>query len=485
MKKQMELFEDGGLADEGGTVDPVSGNDVPSGSTQEEVRDDIPAQLSEGEFVLPADVVRYHGLEKIMQLRDEAKRGLQKMEDMGQMGNAEEAVLDDDVPFSIDDLDMEDDGVLEYNQGGIVPAQGFTGIQQSVPSAYTNYQPQYVPYQVPQAPTAYTPPQQQAVPMQQAPQELPTFQQFVQPPEGTSPENREYVNPETGERRMFTFIGGQPTVEIPAGFIPASQYTGPEATPTSATVGTVGTATVAGDSSREDRESEQARIEEERFGPGAGRLGIGGDIYGISFDDVGFMDSRGMLMSMAITGRIPEDMEDTVTVNIKRDDTSFSITGKQFNQLKESIEKTGANSDETKNTFNLLQAEAQQREKEEVMEQAREEGSEAYKERAGAAAEAQRQAELAKREAAIAAEQQRAREAAAERARQDAAMAEAERRQAAEDRAAERAARSSADVQRAVQSFTERTGISRAYGGRAKGGYIDKQMEKSGLTPKK
>ena len=45
MAKQMDMFDDGGLMDEGGTVDPVSGNDVPPGSTQEEVRDDIPAQL--------------------------------------------------------------------------------------------------------------------------------------------------------------------------------------------------------------------------------------------------------------------------------------------------------------------------------------------------------------------------------------------------------------------------------------------------------
>ena len=76
MAKQMELFEDGGLRQEGGTVDPVSGNDVPPGSMQEEVRDDIPAQLSEGEFVFPADVVRYIGLEKLMQMRQEAKQGL-------------------------------------------------------------------------------------------------------------------------------------------------------------------------------------------------------------------------------------------------------------------------------------------------------------------------------------------------------------------------------------------------------------------------
>tara|TARA_R100001460_G_scaffold10204_2_gene24121 strand:- start:172 stop:408 length:237 start_codon:yes stop_codon:yes gene_type:complete len=76
MAKQMELFEDGGLKDEGGTVDPVSGNDVPPGSTKEEVRDDIPAQLSEGEFVFPADVVRFIGLEKLMKIRQRAKAGL-------------------------------------------------------------------------------------------------------------------------------------------------------------------------------------------------------------------------------------------------------------------------------------------------------------------------------------------------------------------------------------------------------------------------
>ena len=129
MAKQMEMFETGGLMDEGGTVDPVSGNAVPPGSTQEEVRDDIPAQLSEGEFVFPADVVRYFGLEKLMQMRQEAKMGLQRMEDMGQMGNSEEAIMPDNLPFNIDDLDMEDE--LEMQTGGLVP-----GMQASVPPMY-------------------------------------------------------------------------------------------------------------------------------------------------------------------------------------------------------------------------------------------------------------------------------------------------------------------------------------------------------------
>lgn len=149
MAKQMDMFDDGGLMDEGGTVDPVSGNDVPPGSTQEEVRDDIPAQLSEGEFVFPADVVRYFGLEKLMEMRQEAKMGLQRMEDMGQMGNSEEATMPDNLPFTLDDLEMEDDAVgmaqggmpTPEDKSGIVEYMGqkaFVGDVTSIPKGYEN-----------------------------------------------------------------------------------------------------------------------------------------------------------------------------------------------------------------------------------------------------------------------------------------------------------------------------------------------------------
>lgn len=262
----MELFDDGGLADEGGTVDPVSGNDVPVGSTQKEVRDDIPAQLSEGEFVLPADVVRYYGLEKIMQMRDEAKAGLARMEAMGQMGNADEAILDDDVPFSIDDLDMEE--VQEYNVGGVVQPQGFTGVGGYQQSQFANYQPQFTSYQAPQLTGAYTPPAQQAVPTapQMAQGQVPTFESFIQPTEGMAPENREYINPQTGEKRTFTFISGNPTVAIPQGFIPVSQYTAPEVTEATKVTPTVGQTTTQDDSgsSEEQRKADaeqRVRIE--------------------------------------------------------------------------------------------------------------------------------------------------------------------------------------------------------------------------------
>ena len=104
MKDQMELFDEGGLRDEGGQVEPKSGNKVPSGSLKEEVADDIPVMMSEGEFVFPADVVRYIGLETLMKMRQDAKRGLKMMEEMGQMGNSEEATIPDDIPFEMADL---------------------------------------------------------------------------------------------------------------------------------------------------------------------------------------------------------------------------------------------------------------------------------------------------------------------------------------------------------------------------------------------
>lgn len=108
-KQTRKLLEEGGMLQEGGTVDEVSGNEVPVGSLKEEVRDDIPAQLSEGEFVFPADVVRFIGLERLMKLRQEAKDGLAKMEAMGQMGNADEATEEDTGEFEteIDDIMAE------------------------------------------------------------------------------------------------------------------------------------------------------------------------------------------------------------------------------------------------------------------------------------------------------------------------------------------------------------------------------------------
>ena len=121
MDGQMELFNEGGLRDEGGQIEPESGNKVPSGSLKEEVADDIPVMMSEGEFVFPADVVRFIGLNTLMKMRQDAKQGLKMMEEMGQMGNSEEATIPDDIPFEMADLIVvSGDAPKKMQSGGLL-----------------------------------------------------------------------------------------------------------------------------------------------------------------------------------------------------------------------------------------------------------------------------------------------------------------------------------------------------------------------------
>ena len=207
---QMELFDDGGFRDQGNTKDPVSNNPVPVGSTQEEVRDDIPANLSEGEFVLPADVVRYHGLEKIMGIRDQAKSGLQRMENMGQMGNSDQATMPDGTPFK------------QMAVGGTVPGINIAGptTQVTRPSMFAA-PAQTQPTQVAQPVTVQTP-QAPVYASAQTPTSPYTFEQAIGTPFGQQQksETRMHVN-EAGEKLYIPFVNGQPIYPIPAGFKPS------------------------------------------------------------------------------------------------------------------------------------------------------------------------------------------------------------------------------------------------------------------------
>ena len=222
----MELFQEGGLEQDGGTTDPVSGNEVPIGSAKEEVRDDIDARLSEGEFVLPADVVRYIGLDRLMKLRQNAKAGLKRMEDMGQMGNSEEATLPDDIPFSSDDLivgdDVGEDGDLEMQVGGFVPPFGTqqqqgTGIytQASQMGGQFTVQPQQT-----MQPSAMV--SQQPVATGYGPNfiggQQPTtdFKKLVPMPT-QSYENIRFVNA-AGEIMIIPHTNGKPVFPIPEGY---------------------------------------------------------------------------------------------------------------------------------------------------------------------------------------------------------------------------------------------------------------------------
>ena len=372
LNKQMEMFDEGGLMDEGGTVDPISGNDVPPGSTQEEVRDDIPAQLSEGEFVFPADVVRYIGLSNLMRMRQEAKLGLKLMEEMGQMGNSEEATMPDDLPFDINDLDMddeiEDNNEREMQVGGFVqPTQqqeqmGISGFQQAAaPTTGVAAVPQA-------ASSAYEPerPVQAVVPtVQTGTQPQLSFKQLVQ--EDLQTEVVEYRN-EAGQVEFRTinkatgqFIPGQP--DLPDGF---TRYD-PTATATedvTTTPTTPQTTSVRADASRDERQEERAKEEEEKYGPGGGRLGIKGDIYGVSFDGINpLTEGRGLLGGLITGGMIPADLVDKISVNLQNPEYGkFTVTGQEYNAVKQSIDEFGANSERTKDLMNKLRLDAKTRE---------------------------------------------------------------------------------------------------------------------------
>jgi len=108
-EQQMEMMlEGGGLKDEGGTVDPVSGNPVPKGATQEGVRDDVPAMLSEGEYVMNEASTRYHGVDKLNAMQEEAKQGYKKMEQDGLLGEPVDE-KEEELPFSMADLNVLDE----------------------------------------------------------------------------------------------------------------------------------------------------------------------------------------------------------------------------------------------------------------------------------------------------------------------------------------------------------------------------------------
>lgn len=81
-------------------VDPVSGNEIPPGSAPEEVRDDVPILASKNEYVLPADVVKYFGLDYIEKLIAKAKTGMQELQANGRIGGA----TSEDLPFTPEEL---------------------------------------------------------------------------------------------------------------------------------------------------------------------------------------------------------------------------------------------------------------------------------------------------------------------------------------------------------------------------------------------
>ena len=183
---EMAFMEDGGLQDDGAMQDAVSGNEVPSGSMDQEVRDDVPAMLSEGEYVVPADVVRFHGVKLFEDLRMEAKMGMGRMESEGRIGGEPiEEDMDDELPFDISELQIVSEPVKEMAEGGEVG-----------PTFTYNPNTRYMERQ--RATSGF--------------------------------DMRVYINPATGRQITIPFFNGQPMSAIPEGFVLASDQTAAQQT---------------------------------------------------------------------------------------------------------------------------------------------------------------------------------------------------------------------------------------------------------------
>jgi len=138
IEQQMEMFakkDMGRLDDDGLKKDPVSGNEIPPGSMANEVRDDVEARLSDGEYVVPANVVRYYGVKFFEDLRKDAMQGLSVMEATGRIGGEpvpaempmQDQLAQGQPPITEEEMQMvrtlmsEGGYVQGYQEGGATP----------------------------------------------------------------------------------------------------------------------------------------------------------------------------------------------------------------------------------------------------------------------------------------------------------------------------------------------------------------------------
>ena len=224
-----------GLQDEGGMVDEASGNEVPNGALKEEVRDDQPAMLSPGEFVIPAYAVRYFGVEQFVKMLRAAKQGMEQLSDMGLTGepNSDDSSLETAMlPTDVDE-DISQFQVGGFQPGAVtkeaLPPQQAT--QQVFPTSPV-VAAATAPSPVTTTAAAPTVPIRAATPMY-------TYPQLQYNPTdsgaGTGYGVAEYVGPQ-GQAIFVTTIGGRPVSQIPEGYVTRAEYTKKQTTtPTTST----------------------------------------------------------------------------------------------------------------------------------------------------------------------------------------------------------------------------------------------------------
>jgi len=224
-----------GLVPDPNMVDPVSGNEIPLGATAEGVRDDQPAALSAGEFIIPSFAVNFYGVQQLQQLVDSAEIGLQQMEHRGltgmpaeeepSLGSTDRMVEPEAEPLLEAPIDVE-----EYYRGGLVQTYANGGLTTAaIPAPRANM--------VASAPvtTTQVSPVSQTVTQPLRPQRsvrdpsrsvtFPTYEQLQ------DIKYVKYINA-AGQSILIPVIRGVPQRTIPAGFTPAPTTTDETTTPT-------------------------------------------------------------------------------------------------------------------------------------------------------------------------------------------------------------------------------------------------------------
>lgn len=228
------MYQEGGLQDDGARVEPVTGNEVPSGSMDQEVRDDIPAQLSEGEYVVPADVVRYYGVRFFEDLRGKAKEDFARMEAEGRVGG--EPVDPNGVPMEQDEELTPEEMQMLQEALGQAPTGMYMGgmVPQQRQAMYNPYQQQQTQYSLPNPQPMFQ--TKRTVGMQEGgdvsgfnPSDWSLTGSFSDPFSGDMSTGsggmqlKEYINIDTGQTRMITVLNGKPIGMVPEGFVPATE----------------------------------------------------------------------------------------------------------------------------------------------------------------------------------------------------------------------------------------------------------------------
>jgi hypothetical protein len=224
------LMQEGGMADDGMNREPVTGNEIPPGSLASEVRDDIPAQLSEGEYVVPADVLRYYGVRFFEDLRAQAKQGMMEMESDGRIGGTPVDAQGAPLEGQEEELTPEEEQMLQEALGAASGASTGMAMGGMIPASFQQQQqqPMTSPYQ--DQAMLYKPPASGMAEGGFASALNPAFgattfdrSQFTSDTGVAPMETRQYINPTTKEIRSFSFMNGNPLSPIPDGFVPWTQ----------------------------------------------------------------------------------------------------------------------------------------------------------------------------------------------------------------------------------------------------------------------